>query len=329
MSVRAAIVAFASTLLLTPLVVALLRRRQLLDHPNERSSHAQPTPRGGGVAVAAGAVAGLAAGDAGSDVTRALVVTSLLYATIGLADDVRSVPPRLRLAVQVVIAALALVWLLTDLSGAAPWRVVFAVGCVAWLVSYVNAFNFMDGINGISAAQGIVAGGTWAIAGELDDSRAFTVVGLVVLSSCLAFLPFNFPHAKVFLGDVGSYFLGAWLAAGTIVGFRLGVEPEVVLAPLVLYLADTSTTIVRRVRAGDVWYAAHRSHAYQRLTNLGWSHARTTLTVAGSMAACSAVALAGLDRSVGVRVVTSAAVVAIAALYVSLPVLLAPKPVRT
>jgi UDP-GlcNAc:undecaprenyl-phosphate/decaprenyl-phosphate GlcNAc-1-phosphate transferase len=323
----AAVVAFAATLLLTPLVLALLRRRQLVDVPNERSSHTLPTPRGGGVAVAAGTVAGLAVADVGSDVTRALLVTALLYAAIGLADDLRSVAALVRLAVQVGTAALALVWLLTDLSGSPLWRVTFAAGCIGWLVSYVNAFNFMDGINGISAAQAIVAGGTWAIVGELEDLRAFTAVGLVVAASALAFAPFNFPRAQVFLGDVGSYFLGAWLAAGTIVAFRLGIEPEVALAPLVLYLADTSTTIVRRVRAGDVWHAPHRSHAYQRLTDLGWSHARTTLAVAALMATCSAVAVAGLDRSVGVRVMTSAAVLAVAAAYVSLPSLLAPKPV--
>src|SRR5207244_9022591 len=101
-------------------------------------------------------------------------------------------------------------WLLTGMTSSLLWRLVFGLGVLIWVVAYTNAFNFMDGINGISAAQVIVAGGYFGIVGTQRHVPLLAAGGFVAAGAAAAFLPFNFPKATVFLGDVGSYFLGAW-----------------------------------------------------------------------------------------------------------------------
>lgn len=314
---------FAIALLATPPVIRLLRRLRLVDLPNVRSSHQVPTLRGGGLAPALGILPGLAlvAGPAGA--TRAaMLVAAAGFGLIGLLDDLRDVPLANRFGLQVVMAGLALVWLLHGLSGPAPWMVVFTIGCLVWLVVYVNAFNFMDGINGMAAAQAVVAGGAWWAIGTAEGVAPLAGGGAVVAGAALAFLPYNYPRAVVFLGDVGSYLLGGVLAALVIVGVRAGIAFEAVLAPLAVYLADTGSTLVRRVRAGEVWYLPHRSHVYQRLTQQGWSHGRTTCLVTVTMAACSGLGALSLTGSAPLRAGGDVAVLAVLVLYLLSPPLL-------
>lgn len=158
------------------------------------------------------------------------------------------------------------------------------------VVAYVSVFNFMDEINGISAAQATVAGLHWPLLVGMSEGLPALMGGGGLLVGCaVGFAPFNFPKARVFLGDAGSYFLGAWIGALVVIGIQAGINPETLLAPLALYLADTSTTIIRRVRAGEIWYQPHRCHTYQQLIALGWSHTSTRISVfcvaAGSAAA--------------------------------------------
>ena len=321
-AVRAALAA-GITVAVMPVVVAVVRQR-LLDFPNQRSSHQVSTPRGGGLAPAAGCVGALVAAGSPAGAARAgLIVAATGFGLIGLMDDAWTLPVSARLPAQAVAAAAALPWLLTGLSGHALWQVVFAAGVWLWLVSYVNAFNFMDGINGISAGQAIVAGAAWFALGVWRDVPVLAVAGAIIAGASAGFLPFNFPRARVFLGDVGSYFLGAWLAATAVFGLRAGLAPEAVLAPLTLYLADTATTIVRRVRQGAHWSAAHRDHTYQRLCAVGWSHACTTVVVTGVM-----VALAGLGAlaelgPLAVRLLVDGAGAAVVVAYLRAPTLIA------
>ncbi|HUP71261.1 MAG TPA: glycosyltransferase family 4 protein [Acidimicrobiales bacterium] len=317
---RSAGLAFAVTLALAPLILVLLRRRALLDHPNDRSSHESPTPRGLGLAPAIGALVALVAIPAIDGSARTgLLIAAAGFGLLGLLEDVAGVAPLPRLGAQLLIAGASLFWLLDGLGGPAAWQVVFAAGCALWLVAYVNAFNFMDGINGISAAQVLVAAGAWWAIGHIEDIPALSDPALVIGAATLAFTPFNFPTARAFLGDVGSYFLGAWLAVAVIVGLRAGLPPEAVIAPLSLYLADTATTIVRRVRTKEAWYLPHRSHAYQRLTQLGWSHTRTTLAVAVTMAATSALGALSLTDSLALRAAGDTVLAAALAAYLLSP----------
>lgn len=320
----AALLALGVTLLLAPLVLAGLHRLHLLDLPSHRSSHERPTPRGGGVAPAVGALAGLAASDVvAGPAETGLVVAAVAFGVLGLAEDVRGVPPLPRLGLQLVVGAAALPWLLHGLHGHPVWVLAFTFGALVWLVAYVNAFNFMDGINGISAAQCVVAGVAWYGVGRVEEVAPLAVGGLVVAGAAAGFAPFNAPRARMFLGDVGSYFLGGWLAALVVVGLRAGIPPEAVVAPLAPYLTDTAATIVRRVARGERWYLAHCDHAYQRLVRLGWSHTRTTLVVGAVMAACAALGAVSLTAGLPVRLAADAALAGVLAAYLAAPARLA------
>jgi UDP-N-acetylmuramyl pentapeptide phosphotransferase/UDP-N-acetylglucosamine-1-phosphate transferase len=311
------VVSFAVVLAATPIVIKLAKGR-LLDIPNERSSHVVPVPRVGGIAIAFGLVAGVAVGEH-FDVVTAIVVGSLALAVVGFLDDRSSVDPKLRLLAQVVVSLAMLPFLLEGMRAGHWWTWVFGAGAVLWMVAYVNAFNFMDGINGISAAQTIVAGAAFAIAGHRWDSDALLVLGLVAIGCAAGFAPFNVPKALLFLGDVGSYLLGFFLATCLVVALRADVPIDVAIAPFVYYLLDTSTTIWRRWRQGDKLSAPHREHAYQRLVQLGWSHARVSGLTAGSMAASSGLTLVGGRAHFAVRSIADVVAATCAVSIVLLP----------
>jgi UDP-GlcNAc:undecaprenyl-phosphate/decaprenyl-phosphate GlcNAc-1-phosphate transferase len=318
-----ALVAVLVGLSLGPAVLWMLRRGLVLDVPNERSSHQAATPRGGGLATLAACVVAAAVS---SQLTGPARVGMLMVAVgmggIGLLDDVRGLGPLPRLAGQAVIAGAGMVWLTRSLGGPDLWRVAFSAGVVVWVVAFVNAFNFMDGINGISVAQVVVAGVAWWAIGRIHHIPDLTTAGLVVAGAGVAFAPFNVPRARMFLGDVGSYFLGGWLAAAAVVGVRSGVAPEAVLSPLVLYGADTLTTLVRRARRHQAWYRPHREHAYQRLVRLGWSHTRTSLAVAITITMSSLFGAVSLTGSLPARMVGDALAACVVCAYLASPSLI-------
>lgn len=317
------IVAGGLSLLLTPLVLVVLRRLRVLDHPNERSSHDEPVIRGGGIAFALASVLTfrIVVGPGLADAAVGVVVAAVALGTVGLAEDLWGVASLPRFMLQLVAGALALVWLLSDLSGPLTWRVAFALGCLFALASYANAFNFMDGINGISAVQSIVAGAAWAWLGHVRDVDALVWGGSILAGASLGFLPYNFPKARLFLGDVGSYFIGGWQAALVVVGLRAGLPPEAVAAPLALYLADTGTTLLRRVAAGEAWHRPHRDHTYQRLIRRGWSHPRTTSLVGSLVATCSLLGILALGPQ-SIRALADGLLALVLLSYLMLPRLL-------
>lgn len=315
-----ALVAFGFTLAISPLALVGLRRLGVLDVPSERSSHGLPTPRGGGIAVGIGAVTALLTGTSITGRPRtAVLVAACGFGLVGLIDDVRSQPAIRRLAFQLVTASLSAVCLLPTSGRPAILQVGVISLTIFWLVSYVNAFNFMDGINGISVAQVVVAGGAWVAIAEVRDIPMLATAGVVLAAAALGFAPFNFPSARMFLGDAGSYFIGAWLAAVTVLLVRAGVPPEAALAPLSLYLADTGATLCRRIRGGQTWYIAHRDHTYQQLIDRGWSHKITTLVVGLFLVVLSGFGLLSLSDSTALRVTGDFLVVGVLAVYLVSP----------
>ena len=313
-------VALVVTGAVAPVTLALLRRGDVLDVPSERSSHVAPVPRGGGVAPAVGAlVAIVVTASLPRSGRLALVVAATALGLVGLIEDLVGIPALARLAVQFVAGAAAAPFALHALTGSAPWRAVFALAVVVWVVAYVNAYNFMDGIDGISVAQAVGAGITWYLVGRYVDSRILAAGGIVVAGAALGFAPFNLPRARMFLGDVGSYFIGAWLATVAVLGLRAGVPAEAVLAPLALYLADTGTTLVRRVVRGERWYLPHRDHAYQRLTDVGWSHLQAAGLVGGCIAVCGALGAVSLTGATAARVAADLGIAAVVGGYVLAP----------
>lgn len=312
------------TLTLAPIVVAGLARRSLLDRPTARSMHQVPTPRGGGLAPAGGALAvGLAAAIAAVPAVEwawlGVLVAGGAFALVGLAEDVHGVAPLPRFVLQLAAACLAVPLLVLPGDLGAALAVGVVVLGVLWMVTYANCFNFMDGINGISSVCAIAAGTCWYVAGRVHDAPVLSVGGAVVAGCALGFLPFNLPRARVFLGDVGSYFFGAALGALVLIGLRAGVPLVAVVAPLLLPLADTGTTLLGRLVRGEPWHLPHRGHTYQRLVQLGWSHVRTTSTVGALLGTCVSIGVLASLTGTAVQALAFAVMVAVVVAYLMLP----------
>ncbi len=315
-----ALLALVVTAALEPPLIWWLTRRAMLDVPGERSNHSVPTPRGGGIAVMAGLVVGIVF--TADPVVIGLLGGILIAAVVGLLEDVCG----LRIASRLLLTAIAAIALLAVLAlGELPpglYGGALLVVAVPWTLAVVNAMNFMDGINGISAATGVVGGVAYSLLGYATDNDSLTVLGLVVAAAMLGFAPYNVPVARVFLGDVGSYGLGAAFAAMSLLAVAGGLPLEAAVAPLALYLADTGNTIVRRVRDGEPWQLPHKRHTYQQLVALGLSHVAVGAAVGILTMVCAALGAVSLFGSVLAR--TSAVVMLLIVLvaYLASPRLL-------
>jgi UDP-N-acetylmuramyl pentapeptide phosphotransferase/UDP-N-acetylglucosamine-1-phosphate transferase len=301
-----------------PVTIPLLRRAAAIDTPNLRSSHTVPTPRGGGAPIAIALVLAAALLPASTALIFGAAVA--VFAAMGLADDLRGLPARGRLAMQAA-AGLAAGGLLAHAAGLPPAAAVgAAVAIAAWITGFVNAFNFMDGVNGISGAHAVVGGACYAGLGLWHADPLLAAGGAAVAAGAAAFLPWNAIRARVFLGDVGSYALGAALAVLAASAVVLaGLPPEAALGPLALYLADTAWTLQRRIRAGEPWLLAHRTHAYQRLTDAGWSHQRVTAATAALTAVLSLLGAVSLTPGPLARTAADLAGLALLAAYLRAP----------
>lgn len=278
-------IALVSALPLSGLLVPVLRRANVYDAPNDRSLHATPTPRGGGIAVLLALVLATVVADDGSLGRAAVpVAAAIVLGAVGLLDDVRSLSPVLRLAAQGIVALTASAAVARLVGDAGLWAPGFvAAGAIA-TAAYVNAFNFMDGVNGISALNAAVCGGWLVWLGHGYDVTALALVGAALAGATLGFLPWN-ASSRLFLGDVGSYGVGALIATASLLGWGAGVPGPLVVAPTLLYLADTGWVLLKRAWAGQPLTQAHRGHVYQRLVGVGWPH----LASAGWSAALAAV----------------------------------------
>jgi UDP-GlcNAc:undecaprenyl-phosphate/decaprenyl-phosphate GlcNAc-1-phosphate transferase len=282
--------ALVVTFVLMRPTIGLLVARHVLDVPNDRSSHTVAVPRGGGIAVlgglAAGALAGLFVHDkAAAPWNHAMALALVLaigttgYAALGLRDDLGDLSVSLRLGAQAAMA-IALVAVTAWAAPATAVLVTVVVGTV-WVTGYVNAFNFMDGVNGVAAVVAVLSGGWFCLLGVHGHDALSTAAGASVAGAALAFLPWNAPRARVFLGDAGSYGLGVLIA---LLALLTALRDDNVwwgVAPAMVYVADTSWTLLRRVRLGEPILQAHRTHVYQRLTDRGFSHTATTAVVGG------------------------------------------------
>ncbi len=318
------LVAFALTIASTFAVQPLLRRLDMFDRPGSRSLHAAPVLRGGGLAVAIGVTSALLLTLEGwSWYAASLVIVPVGIGVIGWVDDRRSRSVHKRLAAQLIGAAVGGLFVAEgiDLEPMVLIPVFFAI--ILWIVGYVNVFNFMDGINGISSFTAVVAGAVYLILGTQLDSDLVVVAGAALAGGALGFLPFNYPTARLFLGDVGSYFLGAYIAVFAAVVLAEGAGVLAAVGPVVLYLADTSVTILRRWRRDETIWRPHRAHTYQRLARGRLGHSSTTVVVGALTALTGAIGLVAEDRGLGVAVACGLGLVAVAAAYLTLPETLA------
>lgn len=271
------------------LALCYARSRQLIDQPGERRSHQVATPRGGGAGIVAALLIALlvvAWQVPGWRVELlALAVALAAVAGIGWWDDHRPLPASWRLCVH-LLAGCVLGWLLWRDGAGLGWSL-FAIGLTAALV---NIWNFMDGINGLAVSQAVLVAAAFA----LWLPPGISLLAWLVMLACLAFLPFNFPRARIFLGDVGSGALGLLMAALALLALRHGpaVDPLLLLLPMTVFLVDAGFTLAGRILGGQRWTQAHTDHLYQWYVKMGHSHQRITCAYAMvTLAACGAAVL--------------------------------------
>ena len=284
-----AAISAVSALVLVGFVRLLALRHGVLDHPTQRSSHAVATPRGGGLGLVL-AVLGVGAWRATQTARWALpflLVAAAAIALVGWLDDRRGLSVRARLVVHVLAGSVVGATAAMGSPSAAVALLLFA-GWTFWTVSSVNLVNFMDGINGLVASQ--IAVFALSLACFPDPGNVSAIVAMSVAGACVGFLPWNFPRARIFLGDVGSGALGFLVPMLALLAMReQGIDVVRAHLPLLPLFGDATWTIFRRWRNGERLTAPHRSHLYQRLANDGLGH--TLVTVIYTVAAvCGALA---------------------------------------
>jgi UDP-N-acetylmuramyl pentapeptide phosphotransferase/UDP-N-acetylglucosamine-1-phosphate transferase len=285
------ITALATSTAMPLVVVPLLRRHGMVDVPNHRSSHTRATIRGVGLATAIAVVAALVCAAAlapNSELLVLVLCTGVVASALGLAEDARGLSVASRVLLQIAVTAVFAV-IAVQLTQTPWWLVpLVAIG----LAGYINAANFMDGVDSISALHGLVAGSYFAVLGAISGQAWLLLVGVVLGAVFAGFAPWNLaPRLRVFLGDTGSYLLGALVGGSSAVVWLTGTSLLVSLAPTMVYLVDTCATVLNRLRRGERLTEAHRSHVYQRLAGNGWPHLLSGGLVAVVTASCCVAAL--------------------------------------
>lgn len=263
-------------------------RRRLLDVPNERSSHTAPTPRGGGLIIVIVSLAGyaLAANFLSNNFHTSYLLGAVLIALVSWLDDLYTVSFVWRFLIHSLAAALVIFNLGYFDAIGAPLFQNFNLGLIGlpltffWIVWLTNAYNFMDGIDGIAGMQALTAGIGWLLVGKIFGLPATAVYGGVIAFSSLGFLILNWQPAKIFMGDVGSAFLGYSFAVLPLLAQNeAGANSEVqrFLLPSAVFLVwlfvfDTLWTFARRVLNREKVWQAHRGHIYQKFVIGGFSH---------------------------------------------------------
>ena len=278
--------------ILSSVLTGLMRRyalsRQLLDRPNERSSHSMATPRGGGVAIVVAFLVGLlVSGEGVSEPAMiALLFGGIGVAVVGFVDDHGHIAARWRLLTHFSCAAWILYWIgvprfdwmgmTVDLG---PFASVLAAFYLVWML---NLYNFMDGIDGIAGIEAVTVGVGGTLVYWVAAMPLVSDVGLPALlaAAALGFLVWNFPPARIFMGDAGSGFLGLMFGA---LSLQAAVTRPVLfwcwLVLLGVFVVDATVTLIRRSLRGERIYEAHRSHAYQHASREFGAHRPVALAV--------------------------------------------------
>jgi len=280
-----------ATLLLTGAFRRYALARSLIDVPNPRSSHEVPTPRGGGLALVIVVLAALGIlawmRSIPTPVLLSLGGAGLLVALVGFLDDLAHVPARWRLAGHFLAAGWGLYWL-GGLPEIVLWRDPVDLGlgghlvAAVFLVWLLNLYNFMDGINGIAGIELITVAMGGLLVAVFSGFREADPLLAVLIAGGLGFLVWNFPHARIFMGDACSGFLG--LVLGLIAVWQGLLKPDLFMAWIILlstFLVDATLTLLRRILRGKTFYQAHRGHAYQFAARHYGSH--TTVSLAAGL----------------------------------------------
>lgn len=311
----ATLAAFAISAISTWLAIGYAHRRRLIDEPGLRRSHSTPTPRGGGIGIVvavlvAACIPALLRPPTSIGAVVTLTIAIVIVAAVGWIDDHRGLSARARFAAHCiaalifltpVVAAVALSpeaveeHFATSVSTAWISLVLVALGIV-W---FVNLHNFMDGIDGILAAQTIFVLAVLAfLCRHVGEPHAGQI--LVFAAAAAGFLPFNFPRARVFMGDVGSGVIGLLIAVAVL--WQMSAPDTALASGIVLcsaFVTDATCTLVSRIARGRRWYSAHREHLYQWLVRSGFSHAGVVALYMGWNLVIALPVVAWINRAPG------------------------------
>lgn len=268
----------------------LIRASRLpMDQPNARSLHTSPTPRVGGIGIMVGVLISFMLIQA--PLFLPLILGAFVLAIISLLDDYKNLPAHWRLLAHVLVAATYVL----SFSGL-PWSgLLVAMLAIVWMT---NLYNFMDGADGLAGGMAVIGFGALAIAAWGASAQDMAMFCAAIASAALAFLFFNFPPARIFMGDTGSIPLGFLAASigvyGTSQDYWPALFPVIIFSPFIL---DASVTLLKRAMRGERIWHAHREHYYQRLVRMGWSHRKMTLASYALMLLCAVLGLTYLQQS--------------------------------
>lgn len=273
----------------------------VLDHPNERSLHKIAVPRTGGLAIITATLLGfiLISAFIITDKTLTLIgFTVFVIALLSYFDDKINLSVRLRLSVQIICALLLSLYgvalheiILPGFHWIMPiWLNIFI--SVLFIVWMINLYNFMDGMDGFAGGMAVVGFASLSILGYMAGHTIFFISSLVIAFASAGFLVFNFPPARIFMGDTGSASLGLLAGAFSLWGSKEEIYPFwvslIIFSPFIL---DATVTLLKRIIRGETIWRAHKTHYYQRLVEKGWGHKRTVLLEYGVMLICALAAI--------------------------------------
>jgi len=297
----ASVAVFIISVVLTRRFCDPASRLHVLDHPNERSLHSHPTPRSGGVAIFIALCVGAGLWGFGSGLTSSLIGLGIgagLVAALSFLDDRKGLSVSVRLPGHLLTATLLVIgglWLPEFTLPGLVWHWPEWLGVLVsllFLVWMINLYNFMDGMDGFAAGMAVIGFGTFVLLGYLANNPTFLALNLMVVSAAVGFLLFNFPPARIFMGDTGSSLFGLLAGGLSIYGAHEGVFPFwVALLVFSPFIVDATVTLLRRLGRGERVWQAHKSHYYQRLVQSGWGHKKTVLYEYVLMLACGLSAL--------------------------------------
>jgi UDP-N-acetylmuramyl pentapeptide phosphotransferase/UDP-N-acetylglucosamine-1-phosphate transferase len=313
--IAAMLAAFAISAISTWLAIGYARRRRLIDEPGVRRSHSVPTPRGGGIGIvvaafAAACIPALIRPPTSVGAAATLAIAIAIVAAAGWIDDHRGLSARARFAAHCIAALLFLLPVIVAVvlapdaveksfatSVSMVWiSLVLIVLAIVW---FVNLHNFMDGIDGILATQAIFVLAVLAfLCRRVGEPHAGEV--LVFAAAVAGFLPFNFPRARIFMGDVGSGVVGLLIAVAVL--WQMSAPDTALASGIILcsaFVTDATCTLVSRMLRGRRWYSAHREHLYQWLARSGFSHAGVVALYMGWNLVIALPVVAWINRAVG------------------------------
>ena len=312
LAVAVPVLALGGSFALTALTLEWLKRRAILDRPGQRSSHDAPVPRGGGLAVvpilAAGWIALAALGDSPAEAALVALVACAL-AAFSFIDDLKGLPIAARLVGHFAASALC-VWLLpfgaTVFQGLLP-PVLDHVAATVLLVWFINLYNFMDGIDGITGIETacLGLGAAWVLTLENGFGDGTAYLALTAMAAAVGFLPWNWHKAGIFLGDVGSVPLGYAMGWLLLLLAAKGYWAQALILPL-YYLADATITLVRRMARGERFWQAHKSHFYQRAAARDGDHAAVAVLILAGDLTLLALALLAVFHALAALVLAAA-----------------------